>query len=124
MSSAVKAYKKAFIQSMQKRTQDFNNIGIIFSGGIDSVLVAQVAAMMVPNVTCYTCGVKGSSDTTFARHIADKLGLELKVCELDENEVERILPEVVNTIEDTNAGQVEVAIPVYGAVKLARDDGM
>lgn len=124
MSSAVKAYKKAFIQSMQKRTQDFNKIGIIFSGGIDSVLVAQVAAMMVPNVACYTCGVKGSSDTTFARHIAEKLGLELKVCELDENEVERILPEVINTIEDTNVGQVEVAIPVYGAVKLARDDGM
>ncbi|HEY7506123.1 MAG TPA: asparagine synthetase B, partial [Nitrososphaera sp.] len=124
MASAVEGYRKALMESMEKRTQDFEKIGIIFSGGIDSVLVAYIAAKMVPKVVCYTCGVKGSSDIANARLIAKKLGLELKVAELDHDSVEKLIPEVINVIEDANAGQVEVALPVYGAVKLAREDGI
>ena len=124
MASAVEGYKKALIEAMEKRTQDFKEIGIIFSGGIDSVLVAYLAARMVPKVVCYTCGVKGSSDIANARQIADRLGLELKVAELDHDSVEKLVPEVINVIEDANAGQVEVALPVYGAVRLAHQDGI
>ncbi len=124
MTTAVEAYKKALIGAMEKRTQDFKEIGIIFSGGIDSVLIAYIAAMIVPRVVCYTCGVKGSSDIASSRQIAERLGLELKVAELDHDSVERMIPEVINVIEDANAGQVEVALPVYGAVRLAHQDGV
>jgi asparagine synthase (glutamine-hydrolysing) len=124
MKSAVEGYGKALMASMVKRTQDFKEIGIIFSGGIDSVLVAYLAAKMVPKVVCYTCGVRGSHDVAYARQIAEKLNLELKVAELDQDSVEQLIPEVINVIEDANAGQVEVALPVYSAVKLARQDGM
>jgi asparagine synthase (glutamine-hydrolysing) len=124
MKSAVEGYRKALMEAMEKRTQDFQEIGVIFSGGIDSVLVAHLAAKMVPKVVCYTCGVKGSSDIAYARQIAEKLDLKLKVAELDEDAVEKLVPEVINVIEDANAGQVEVALPVYSAVKLAHQDGM
>jgi asparagine synthase (glutamine-hydrolysing) len=124
MTSAVEAYRKALVDAMGKRVQDFQRIGIIFSGGIDSVLIAYLAAKMVPEVICYTGGVTGSSDIVYARQIADRLGLKLKVCELDQEGVERLIPEVMNVIEDSNAGQVEVALPVYGAVKLAHEDGI
>jgi asparagine synthase (glutamine-hydrolysing) len=79
---------------------------------------------MVAEVVCYTGGVKGSHDIASARQIAQRLGLKLKVAELDEDAVERLVPEVINVIEDANAGQVEVALPVYSAVKLAHQDGM
>lgn len=124
MRLAVEGYKKVLVEAMEKRTQDFKEIGIIFSGGIDSVLVAYLAAKMVPKVVCYTCGVKGSSDIANARQIADRLDLQLKVAELDYDSVEKLIPEVINVIEDTNAGQVEVALPVYGAVRLAHQDGI
>lgn len=124
MASAVEAYRNALMEAMKKRTQDFQKIGIIFSGGIDSVLVAYIAAKMVPEVVCYTGGVKGSSDIANARQIADRFGLELKVAELDHDAVEKLIPEVISVIEDANAGQVEVALPVYAAVKLAHDDGI
>lgn len=124
MKSAIEGYRKALIEAMEKRTQDFQRIGIIFSGGIDSVLVAYLAAKMVPKVVCYTGGVKGSHDIAYARQIAERLGLELKVAELDQDAVEKLVPEVINVIEDANAGQVEVALPVYSAVKLAHQDGM
>jgi asparagine synthase (glutamine-hydrolysing) len=124
MASAVEAYRKTLVDAMEKRVQDFQRIGIIFSGGIDSVLIAYLAAKMVPEVICYTGGVTGSSDIIYARQIADKLGLKLKVCELSQEGMERLIPEVMNVIEDSNAGQVEVALPVYCAVKLAHEDGI
>ena len=124
LSSAIKAYRRALISSMRKRTQDFDRIGIIFSGGIDSVIIAWLAKKMVPEVICYTGGVEGSSDIAFARKIAKKLNLKLRVNELSYDEVEEMIPTVINTIEHTNAGQVEVAIPVYAAVKLAHEDGI
>ncbi|MGH9951354.1 MAG: asparagine synthetase B family protein [Nitrososphaeraceae archaeon] len=124
LSSAIEAYKRALVSSMRKRTQDFDRIGIIFSGGIDSVIIAWLAKKMVREVICYTGGVEGSSDIVFARKIAKRLNLKLRVNELTHNEVEEMIPEVINTIEHTNAGQVEVAIPVYAAVKLAHEDGI
>jgi asparagine synthase (glutamine-hydrolysing) len=110
--------------SMKKRTQDFKRVGIIFSGGIDSVIVAWLAKKMVPEVICYTAGIKGSTDITFARNIAKKLKLKLRVNELTRNEVEQMIPEIINVIENTNAGQVEVAVPIYAAAKLAHEDGI
>lgn len=124
LSSAIRAYKRTLVSSMRKRTQDFDRVGIIFSGGIDSVIIAWLAKKMVPEVICYTGGVEGSSDIAFARKIAKKLNLKLRVNELTSSEVEEMIPEVINTIEHTNAGQVEVAIPVYAAVKLAHEDGI
>src|SRR6188472_1058463 len=124
MASAVSAYEKSLLGSMKKRTQDFDRVGIIFSGGIDCVIIAWLAKKMVREVTCYTGGVKDSSDVAFARHIAKKLDLKLRVNELSQDEVEQIIPEVIDVIEDTNAGQVEVAVPVYAAIKLAHEDGI
>ena len=124
MDSAVNAYEKVLLASMKKRTQDFDRVGIIFSGGIDSVIIAWLAKKMVRDVICYTGGVQGSSDIAFARLIAKRLNLKLRVNELTQNEVEQMIPEVINTIEDTNAGQIEVAVPVYAAVKLAHEDGI
>lgn len=124
LTSAAEAYEKALLASMKKRTQDFNRVGIIFSGGIDSLIIAWLAKKMVKEVICYTGGVHGSSDIVFARQIAKKLDLKLRVNELTNDEVEQLIPEIIDTIEDTNAGQIEVAIPVYAAVKLAHEDGI
>jgi len=124
LTSAAEAYEKALLASMKKRTQDFNRVGIIFSGGIDSVIIAWLAKKMVNEVVCYTGGVHGSSDIVSARQIAKKLDLKLRVNELTNDEVEQLIPEIIDTIEDTNAGQIEVAIPVYAAVKLAHEDGI
>jgi asparagine synthase (glutamine-hydrolysing) len=124
MASSVNAYQRALLMSMKKRTQDFKKVGIIFSGGIDSVIVAWLAKKMVPDVICYTAGIEGSTDIAFARYIAKKLKLKLRVNELTRDEVEQMIPEIISVIENPNAGQVEVAVPVYAAIKLAHEDGI
>jgi len=124
MKSSIKAYHDVLLKSVKKRTQDFQRIGIVFSGGIDSVLVAYMAKQIVPEVVCYTCGLKGSSDIEYSRQIAKKLDLDLQVSELTIDVVEHLVPEIIRTIEDSNTGQVEVAIPVYCAVKMAHEQGI
>jgi asparagine synthase (glutamine-hydrolysing) len=121
---AVTAYKKALYNSIKKRSQDLSRIGIIFSGGIDSVLVAKITKELVPNVTCYTSGIAGSDDIKYSKVIADELDLDLKINELDIKDIENMLPNILNIIETTNTTQAEVSIPIYGALKLAAKDGL
>ncbi len=121
---AVSAYKKAIYNSIKKRSQDLSRIGIIFSGGIDSVLVAKITKELVPHVTCYTSGIAGSDDIKFSKIIADELDLDLKINELDIKDIENMLPNILNIIETTNTTQAEVSIPIYGALKLAAKDGL
>lgn len=124
IDSALSAYNNALIASVKKRVRDFNRIGIVFSGGIDSVIVAFLAKQMVPEVICYTAGIKGSNDITNSIDIAEKLDLNLQINELSQDDVEKMIPDIINVIEDDNMGQVEVAIPIYAAVKLAREQGI
>lgn len=124
IDSAINAYNDALIASVDKRVRDFSRIGIVFSGGIDSVIVAYLAKQMVPEVICYTSGIKGSNDITNSIDIAEKLDLQLEINELSQNDVEKMIPNIINVIEDDNMGQVEVAIPIYAAVKLAREQGI
>lgn len=124
LDDAVSAYKKALYNSIKKRSQDLSRIGIIFSGGIDSVLVAKIAKELVPNVTCYTSGIAGSDDIKFSKVIAEQLDLDLKINELNIKDIENMLPNILNIIETTNSTQAEVSIPIYGALKLAAKDGL
>jgi asparagine synthase (glutamine-hydrolysing) len=124
LEDALSAYKKALYNSIKKRSQDLSRIGIIFSGGIDSVLVAKITKELVPDVTCYTSGIAGSDDIKFSKVIADQLDLDLKINELNIKDIENMLPNILNIIETTNSTQAEVSIPIYGALKLAAKDGL
>lgn len=125
MSPAIVRYKTALYDAVKKRIQDLDRIGIIFSGGVDSVLIAKIAKdLHVQDLRCYCAGLVGSRDIRYSEKVAKMLGLKLRAKELTVSDVESILPKIIEVIEDTNAGQVEVAIPVYSAVELARKDGL
>lgn len=122
LEHALKAYKKSLMSAMKKRTEGLDRIGIIFSGGIDSVLVAWLAKDMVKEVTCYNAGTPQSSDIVFADKVAKDLDLPLKVSVITKQSTERMLPKIIHAIEDSDALQVEVALPIYSAMALAKKD--
>jgi asparagine synthase (glutamine-hydrolysing) len=122
LEQALKAYKKALMSAMKKRTEGLDRIGIIFSGGIDSVLVAWLAKDLVKEVTCYNAGTPDSSDIQFADKVAKDLDLPLKVNVITKKSTEEMLPKIIHAIEDSDALQVEVALPIYSAMTLAKKD--
>jgi len=122
VEEAIMAYKKSLISAMRKRTEGLDRIGIIFSGGIDSVLVAWLAKDLVKEVTCYNAGTVDSTDILFARKVADDLNLKLVVNVITKRSTEEMLPKIVHAIEDRDAVQVEVALPIYSAMAMAKKD--
>jgi len=124
LEDAIVSYKTALYNSIKKRSQDLSRIGIIFSGGIDSVIIAKITKELVPHVTCYTSGIAGSDDIKFSKLIADQLDLDLKINELDVKDIENMLPNILNIIETNNSTQAEVSIPIFGALNLAAKDGL
>src|SRR5215213_5834942 len=124
LKEEIVSYKNALYNSIKKRSQDLSRIGIIFSGGIDSVIIAKITKELVPHVTCYTSGIAGSDDIKFSKLIADQLDLDLKINELDVKDIENMLPNILNIIETNNSTQAEVSIPIFGALNLAAKDGL
>jgi len=121
---AVEIYKDALIKSVKKRLTGLteSQIGVIFSGGIDSVLISKLLQREGKNIICYCTGTEESGDIIAARSVAKDLGLELKTTIITEAMVEDILPEVIRNVEESGLLQVEVAIPMYLAAKLAAED--
>lgn len=122
LEEALTAYKRALVSAMKKRTEGLDRIGIIFSGGIDSVLVAWLAKDMVNEVICYNAGTLDSSDILFADKVAKDLQLTLKVNVITKRSTQEMLPKIIHAIEERDAVQVEVALPIYSAMALAKKD--
>lgn len=123
---AVELYKDVLIKAVRKRLTGLNEsvIGVIFSGGIDSVLVAKLLQREGKNIICYCTGTKDSGDILAAQEVARELGLVLKNTFIDQPTIQALLPEVVRQVEESGLLQVEVAIPMYLAAKLAAADGV
>lgn len=123
---AVEKYKAVLINSVKKRLTGLREarLGVIFSGGIDSVLIAKLLQREGKSIICYCTGTEGSGDILAARSVAEDLGLELKTSIIDEKNVESILPEVIRNVEESGLLQVEVAIPMYLAAKLASENNI
>lgn len=121
---ALEGYKSSLFDAVRKRIAERGKVGVIFSGGIDSTLIAKVADVLGTKLTCYTAGLPESEDVKAATRAAEALGLDLKVSALSEERIIELLQEVIKAIEDWNILQVEVAIPVFAAVRKASMDDM
>lgn len=121
---ALSTYKKALINAVKKRIDGQKHVGVIFSGGVDSVLIAQIASKLGAKITCYASGSDDSPDLLAARKVADEVGFELKESNITEDKIAERLEDIISSIESTDHLQVDVAIPVYFAVELAKQDGV
>ena len=123
---AVELYKNALIKSVKKRLTGLNEsrLGVIFSGGIDSVLVSKLLQREGKNIICYCTGTEDSGDIIAARSVAKELGLELKTTIITDAFVEKVIPEIIRNVEESGLLQVEVAIPMYMAAKMASEDNI
>jgi asparagine synthase (glutamine-hydrolysing) len=123
---AVQIYKDVLITAVRKRVEGLteSRVGVIFSGGIDSVLISKLIQREGKSVICYCTGTEESGDIVAARSVAEDLGLELKTTIIEEDMVEEIIPEIIRSVEESGLLQVEVAIPMYLAAKLAAKDNI
>lgn len=115
------------VDAIAKRIPN-RKFGILFSGGVDSTLIAQVCRELGVDFTCYTAalepekGGKQAEDLEEAKKAAKKMGLKLKWKTVRLSDVERYLKKVVPLIEDNNVVKVGVGLTFYVACEMARKD--
>ena len=91
------AYKELgrAIEESVRRACEGKRIGVAFSGGMDSGLIAALASRYARSVTCYTCGTDDSFDVAAGRELAEKLELPWVHCRICEDTIEDDIRELI-----------------------------
>lgn len=119
--------QELLIKSIKKRVPKNQKVGLLFSGGIDSTYIALALKELKVNFTCYTAKVKGgnieeASDYIYAKEIAKKYNLKLKVINIETHQLKKVTKEVIELIEDTDYIKISVSLPFYLSCSAAKKD--
>ncbi len=125
LEKIIEAVKKRIPKEVKKKKQ---KIGVLFSGGVDSTLIAVICKKLGVKPVCYSVGfqsgdIRESPDLAWSRKAAEEFGLECKEIMLGLKEIEKIIKEVVKIV-GTDIVKVGVAAVVYAALERAKKDNV
>ncbi len=114
--------------SVSKRIEGLNEVGVIFSGGVDSSILAlllkEISQNKKLNITLYAIGTENSKDIKAAKYGAEYLNIPLKTQIITEKLIKKHLPEVTHAIADDNLMKIGVGLTTYFATKMIHEDGL
>jgi len=128
VEEACQLIRETFIKAVKKRLLADREIhvGSFCSGGVDSSLVAAIAAEEIPHLHTFVVGMKDkngdeSDDLKASRIAAKHIGSEHHELVFTEDEYYEALPIVINKLESYDPSLVRCAIPCYFTCKLAAE---
>lgn len=120
--------------ALEKRVENISLLGLIFSGGVDSTILAVLLKRIAEdrknqnklplNIKLYSVGVENSQDLKFSKEIANDLNLPLKTVIIDEDTVKESIKPVLTAIEDDNIMKLGVGMTIYLASKAMKEDNI
>jgi asparagine synthase (glutamine-hydrolysing) len=119
------ALRHALEEAVAKRLHTVRAVGACLSGGLDSSLVAAIAAGRLarqgkPRLHTYSVGMEGSPDLAHARLVAEHIGSIHHEHILTPEECLAVIPEVVRAIESFDITTVRASVGNYLVAKLVR----
>jgi asparagine synthase (glutamine-hydrolysing) len=125
ITAAADTVADRFRDAVAKRVPD-GDVGLLFSGGVDSTAVAAVLQELDVDFTCYTAGIQHGNvdaprDVDWARQVADAMDLDLAVYEADLDEIAALLPEMTDWISSSSVVHAGVALPFHLALQGSED---
>jgi len=120
--AAKQALKSAIISALKTKLK--LNAGILFSGGVDSTLVAFLSKKLNYNLPCYSFGFKDAPDILAARAIAKEYGFQLKEHIIQEEELESAIKETTSILKTTDLIKVSIGALIVIACREAKKDNI
>ena len=114
---------EALFVTVTENLRGINKIGIAFSGGIDSTLLAMICKNMNIDTTLFTVGFPDSNDIEFSKSISHKINMNHKISEIDKGDLAVITKKIKNEISCSNTSHIENCIAFSYIAKLASKNG-
>lgn len=112
------------IRAAISQTVPEKRIGIAFSGGVDSTLIAKICSDMNYDVTLLTMGFLGSHDIEFSKKVNASLNLPHHILEIAPQEFDGISKKIRSQIGTDNLSWNENCIAFYHVARLAQKLGL
>jgi asparagine synthase (glutamine-hydrolysing) len=121
LAERLRTLRDTLERSVVKRLMSDVPVGAFLSGGLDSSLIAAIARRHLPGLHTFSVGVAGSRDLEAARRVAHHIGTTHHEYVYDAEEIRRLLPEIICSLESFDQDLVRSAIPCYFASRLAAE---
>lgn len=108
---------QALTASVRKSLKGQSEAAVIFSGGIDSSLVAFTAHRLGIKITAFTLGTTRAVDLNFIETIKDKLPFKVVPILISKSKLKKAIPQVVKLLKqsqiETNLTQLSLAVALF-----------
>ncbi|MBN1941409.1 MAG: diphthine--ammonia ligase [Candidatus Diapherotrites archaeon] len=124
----MKNEKKKLVKLLEKSVEAIpkSEIGLMFSGGVDSTLLALLMKKVKLDFKCYFAYVKMNSnprDLGYAKEIAERYFLKLEEIGIEIKEAEENLKKTIKLIHNLSPVYLGASLPFYTACAAAKKQG-
>lgn len=112
-----------FEEMVSFQTQGIKKAAVLFSGGIDSSVVAKAVSLKVPKTVLFVAGTKESHDILLAEKSAKLLGLPLEKIILNEQDIERLAIRSMKILSFYDEMQIGIAVPLLACAEKIKEKG-
>jgi asparagine synthase (glutamine-hydrolysing) len=118
------ALKQALYDAVFENTLGISRVGVAFSGGVDSSLLAKLCHHLRKQVTLLTIGFPGSPDIGFSKAMASIMGMNHKVLEINYCDFQEKLQYIRQIINCSNTSHIENCVAYYYVSDLAKQNDL
>jgi asparagine synthase (glutamine-hydrolysing) len=112
------------MQNAVKETVTDKKIGVAFSGGVDSTLLAKLVKDMGYDIHLLTIGFQDSHDINFAKEVNQLLNFPHSISEIDPEKFKEVSEKIHQVIKSDNLSWNENSIAFYYVAELAQKNGL